>query len=66
MKKSWAIGIPTLLSHLVNLLRCQRGSLDGVVAQHARLVIRETWVRVPLRAKTNFSDAGVLRGKNAR
>ena len=23
---------PTLLSHLVNLLRCQRGSLDGVVA----------------------------------
>lgn len=24
--------IPTLLSHLVNLLRCQRGSLDGGVA----------------------------------
>ena len=32
VKKSWALGIPMLLSHLVNLLRCQRGSLDGVVA----------------------------------
>ena len=31
VKKSWALGIPTLLSVLVNLLRCQRGSLDGVV-----------------------------------
>ena len=28
VKKSWTLGIPTLLSHLVNLLRCQRGSLD--------------------------------------
>ena len=32
VKKSWAPGIPTLLIHLVNLLRWQRGSLDGVVA----------------------------------
>ena len=56
MKKNWALGIPTLLSHLVNLLGCQRGSLDGVVAYHARLVIRKTGVRVLLWEKTNFSD----------
>ena len=31
VKKNWALGIPTLLRHLVNLLRCQRGSLDGVM-----------------------------------
>ena len=30
--ESWALGILMLLSHLVDLLRCQRGSLDGVVA----------------------------------
>ena len=61
MKKRWALGILTLLSHLINLLRCQRGSLDGVVVKHSLLVIRETWVRVPLRAKTNFSDGCVER-----
>ena len=32
VKKSWALEIPALLSHLVNLLRYQRGSLDGVLA----------------------------------
>ena len=32
VKKSWALGIPTLLSRPINLLRCQRGGLDGVVA----------------------------------
>ena len=31
--KNWFFALSgTLLSHLVNLLRCQRGSLDGVVA----------------------------------
>ena len=32
VKKSWALGIPTPLNHLINLLRCQRGGIDGVVA----------------------------------
>ena len=29
---SWALGIPTLRSHLINVLPCQCGSLDGIVA----------------------------------
>ena len=63
MKKSWTLGFPSPLSHPINLLRCQRGGLDGVVTQHARLVIREKWVRVPLKAQTPIFRMSVSKGK---